>query len=85
MCFMAVQPHDFTQPPLTQPDFFPSTTINEKVVGTCSLCGGPVVVPTFYWSVNPPTPTCKSCGATKQKDFGPVIPMTPSKPIKWMC
>ena len=43
------------------------------VLGTCSLCGGHVVVPTMWMSVLPCRPTCQSCGATKAD--GPVIEM----------
>ena len=51
---------------------------NQSVVGTCSLCRGPVVVPQCYGSVVPPTPTCAKCGAVKiEADHGPVIPMRP--------
>ena len=51
---------------------------NELVIGTCSECGGPVVMPVSYLSVIPPTPYCKQCGATKLEN-GPVIPMRPSR------
>ena len=47
---------------------------NSSVIGTCSLCGGPVLVPLVYHCITPPTPTCARCGATKAL---PVIKMTP--------
>lgn len=50
-----------------------------QIVGTCSLCGGPVTVLTTSWSVVAPTPVCSRCGATKKEDFGPVIEMEPKK------
>ena len=50
-----------------------------NIVGTCSLCGGRVMVPQVYHSVVPPTPTCESCGATAATS-GPVIPMVPRRP-----
>jgi hypothetical protein len=50
-------------------------TYNDRVVGTCSLCGGPVCVPIVYMSTVPPTPTCHQCGAVPVPDHGPVIPM----------
>ena len=50
--------------------------INERVVGRCSICGGEVVIPTVFWSVVQPIPTCKSCGAV-MRNQGPVIPMVP--------
>lgn len=47
------------------------------VVGSCSLCGGPVTVPSAWLSVTPPTPSCASCGAIRA-GFGRVIDMQPS-------
>lgn len=58
----------------------------EDRIGTCSLCGGPVVVPSMM--VNP-TPHCAQCGAIPVTPHGPVIPMqqplTPrgDKPGHW--
>lgn len=46
-----------------------------NTIGTCSICGGPVTVPTVWFEVQPPTPTCKSCGAIAH---GPVIQMKPN-------
>ncbi|MHC4619678.1 MAG: hypothetical protein ACYTEQ_18175 [Planctomycetota bacterium] len=51
--------------------------MNEQIIGTCSICGGPVVVPMVFWSVVPPVPTCGRCGATK--GHGPVIDMVPAQ------
>ena len=50
-------------------------------VGTCSLCGSPVMGYRGAWhSVVPPPPDeCTNCGATRA-DL-PVIPMVPSKPL----
>lgn len=45
-----------------------------KVIGSCSLCGGPVVAPDVWYGINLPTPTCVQCGA-KARPSGPVIPM----------
>jgi hypothetical protein len=47
-------------------------------IGTCSLCGGPVQVPSVWMGVVPPTPACASCGATAAQ-HGPVIPMLPAQ------
>lgn len=44
-------------------------------IGTCSICGGRVTVPTHWSATIPPTPTCESCGAVKA-GHGPVIQMT---------
>ena len=41
--------------------------MSEVFVGKCSLCGGKVCVPTVYFG-QPPTPTCRSCGAVKQNN-----------------
>ncbi len=47
--------------------------MNDQTIGTCSICGGPVTVPTVFWSIVPPSPTCAQCGAVAS--HGPVIPM----------
>lgn len=52
-----------------------------QVVGTCSLCGGPVTVPAVWMSIIPPTPTCGHCGAVAA-EHGPVIPMRPAEPVR---
>lgn len=52
--------------------------MNEKAVGKCSLCGGLVTVPTVFWSVVPPTPTCQKCGAVM--DVAATLPTVPMKP-----
>lgn len=48
--------------------------MNETVIGSCSLCGGEVTVPTYWMSVEPAIPTCRACGATAAPR-GPVIKM----------
>jgi hypothetical protein len=50
----------------------------DKLIGVCSLCGGSVAVPEPWYSVEPPIPTCKRCGA-KAKPAGPVIDMEPKQ------
>lgn len=55
---------------------------NYNIIGTCSICGGPVGVPKFWWGVTPEA-FCLRCGATKDDDFGPTIPMKPVKPSPW--
>ncbi len=47
------------------------------VIGTCSVCGGRVLVPSVWWGVIPPVPTCESCHATA-RSHGPVIDMLPA-------
>lgn len=47
-----------------------------QVIGTCSNCGGRVAVPSVWFGVIPPVPTCQGCGATAA-GHGPVIPMKP--------
>lgn len=54
--------------------------MTDTTVGTCSLCGGRVAVPTVWGSLLPPIPTCTRCGATAAQNYGPTIPMVPSKP-----
>jgi hypothetical protein len=46
-------------------------------VGTCGNCGGPVEVPDAWYGTVPPIPTCRSCGATMARPFGPTLPMNP--------
>jgi hypothetical protein len=48
-----------------------------STVGTCSICSGPVMIPTLWGSIVPPTPTCNRCGAVAAS-HGPVIPMVKS-------
>lgn len=45
------------------------------ILGTCSLCRGPVEVPNTWYGVQPPTPKCRKCGAVPQEPYGPIIPM----------
>lgn len=47
----------------------------DRVVGTCSLCGGAVVMPAIWFATVPPIPTCRNCGATKKKPYGPTVEM----------
>lgn len=44
------------------------------IIGTCSLCGGPVESPDTWLGTLPAPVTCKSCGAVKPQ-YGPVIDM----------
>lgn len=49
-----------------------------KIVGTCSICGGDVVVPVIWHGVVPPTPQCVSCHAVAEdQNKKRVIPMRP--------
>lgn len=53
------------------------------IVGTCSLCGGPVAVPNVWYSTLPPRPKCQQCGAKKRPDdHGPIIEMEPDENAK---
>ena len=45
------------------------------VIGTCSICGGPVALPELWGGDMPPIPKCKRCGATKPNPYGPVVTM----------
>lgn len=54
--------------------------MSARIVGTCSNCGGHVVLPALWLGVTPPVPTCWSCGATAAQPHLPVIPMNPIKP-----
>lgn len=56
--------------------------MNDTVVGSCSVCGGSVMIPRLWLGVVPPTPTCRSCGATKRAPKPPVIDMQPRRTWK---
>lgn len=51
-------------------------SMKESVVGTCSICAGPVVETTLGRR-------CRACNATPEQDYGPVIPMQPRWPSPW--
>lgn len=52
----------------------------KRTIGTCSICGGPVIVPDIWLGIVPPDPECGSCGAVKRESHGPVIDMQPVPP-----
>lgn len=60
---------------MTEDCFALGTYSGQAIVGTCSLCGGPVQVPQLWGGIIPPTPTCGHCGAIQANQHGPVIPM----------
>jgi hypothetical protein len=47
----------------------------DMVIGSCSICGGNVVVPKVWYGMQTPMPTCSKCGAIEQL---PVIKMAPT-------
>ncbi len=49
------------------------------IVGTCSICRGPVEVPEYWMGSIRPQERCSRCGATGAPNYGPVIPMTPDQ------
>lgn len=51
--------------------------MSSTTIGTCSRCGGPVMVPSVWMGVVPPVPTCARCGATAKQSFGKTIEMEP--------
>lgn len=51
--------------------------IGDKIVGTCSLCGGTGMTPSVWHGISPPPKTCQRCGAHAAQEYGPVIPMIP--------
>lgn len=53
--------------------------MNDRTLGTCSHCGGPVTVPYVWGGTIPPVPTCQICGAMKKNPYGPVIDMGPPR------
>lgn len=48
-----------------------------QIIGTCSICGGPVCVPTVWGSICQPIPQCFRCSAIKNDNYGPIIDMKP--------
>ncbi len=54
----------------------------DRVVGTCSLCGGAVMLSGNWMATVPQVPTCRSCGAIKKQPHGPVIDMVPRRPAE---
>jgi hypothetical protein len=53
--------------------------MNDRHVGTCSLCGGRVMLPSIWHSVIPPEPTCERCHATAAPPELPVMKMRPQR------
>lgn len=45
------------------------------VIGTCGLCGGPVMLPDMWGGLVPPRPKCGLCGAVTKQGHGPVLEM----------
>jgi hypothetical protein len=54
-----------------------------KTIGTCSLCGGAVVMPRDWMDLLTPIPRCLKCKAEKSNPYGPVIDMKPSKGVNY--
>lgn len=57
-------------------------SFNRTIIGTCSLCSGPVAIANSWLSLIPPLPSCLKCGATAQANYGPTIPMQPKQEEK---
>lgn len=53
--------------------------MSDRTIGTCSQCGGPVVIPGVWLGVIPPVPQCRNCGATAKPAYGKVIETEPIK------
>lgn len=51
------------------------TYFGRRVIGLCSLCGGPVAIFSENSYVEKNVPTCMHCGAIKREAYGPVIDM----------
>lgn len=54
---------------------YAATDNNTITVGTCSLCGGAVTLPTVFMSTKKPVASCSTCGAVDARGHGPTIPM----------
>lgn len=59
--------------------------MNVVQIGTCGNCGGPVEVPQVWMGIYPPTPRCRSCGATPKEAFGKRMEMNPSPKRDFSC
>lgn len=46
--------------------------MSDRIVGTCSKCGGTVCTPIVWAGTTPPIPKCDTCGAVKKNSL-PVI------------
>lgn len=53
--------------------------MSTKIIGTCSLCQGPVAIIEPWMGTHSCVPTCQNCGARKKDPYGPVIEMVPYK------
>lgn len=49
------------------------------ILGTCSICKGPVSICDVWMGIIPPKPQCQRCGATKRNPYGPSIEMENEK------
>jgi len=50
----------------------------KHIIGTCSLCGGPVTSEAVVWHGTTPCVNrgaCEKCGAVQKHPYGPVIEM----------
>lgn len=55
------------------------------IIGTCSICGGPVAVQSPWTGHRAPVPQCNDCEAVAVGSFGPVIEMRKAKDSeKWV-
>lgn len=52
--------------------------MSDITVGTCSLCGGRVVLHSGWYSTIPQIPQCTGCGATKKQPHGGIVEMEPA-------
>ncbi len=52
-----------------------------KIIGTCSICNGPVGIPENWSCLTPPTPKCSKCGSECENKYGPKIPMKKQKTV----
>jgi len=50
--------------------------MNEVIIGTCNICGGPVKTYHVWNATTPPPKWCGHCGA--RASYGPTIPMQTS-------
>ena len=53
-----------------------------QILGTCSLCSGPVSIRINTHGLIPAQPECQVCRAVPICAYGPIIPTRPARPWK---
>jgi hypothetical protein len=51
--------------------------MSDRIVGTCSACGGAVTMSSTWFGTQPQIPSCRSCHGTPKNPYGPVVEIQP--------